>query len=137
MNPADPNLAFLRGQVAGIILGTIFLFIGIASCVVAAVRRRGQVQILVWFGLFSGLYGARMLAQSPLALAVLPQSTWSSRPYVNNIVAYLIIVPGALFWLEFTQGLLRRFVQITIAAGSLIGIVRHHSTNYEMLALRL
>lgn len=122
MNPADPNLAFLRGQVAGIILGTIFLFIGIASCVVAAVRRRGQVQILVWFGLFSGLYGARMLAQSPLALAVLPQSTWSSRPYVNNIVAYLIIVPGALFWLEFTQGLLRRFVQITIAAGSLIGI---------------
>ena len=57
----------LRGQVGGIMLGTVFLFIGLAACGIAAIRGGGRVRILVWFGIFSAMYGARILAQVPAA----------------------------------------------------------------------
>ena len=43
----------LRGQVGGIMLGTVFLFIGLGACAIAAIRGGGRVRILVWFGIFS------------------------------------------------------------------------------------
>jgi len=52
----------LRGQVGGIMLGTVFLFIGLAACGIAAIRGGGRVRILVWFGIFSGLYIENELA---------------------------------------------------------------------------
>jgi hypothetical protein len=75
-------LTILHGKVGGIILGSVFLFIGLAACVIAAVRGRGGVRLLVWFGIFSAMYGARILAQTPAAFSVLPQSTWTSRQWV-------------------------------------------------------
>jgi sigma-B regulation protein RsbU (phosphoserine phosphatase) len=118
----DQVLATLRDQVGGIILGAIFLFIGLAACGMAAIRRRGGVRILVWFGIFSALYGGRILTQMPAAFSVLPRSTWASRPYVTAIISYLINIPALLFWLELSLGRLRRFVRIMTLAVSLVGI---------------
>jgi sigma-B regulation protein RsbU (phosphoserine phosphatase) len=115
-------LAILRDQVGAIILGTIFLFIGLAACGMAALRRRGGVRILVWFGIFSAMYGARILAQAPAGFGILPRSVWASRPYVIAIITYLINIPALLFWLELSLGRLRRFVQIMILAASVIGM---------------
>src|SRR5271157_4423705 len=112
----------LRGQVSGIILGTVFLFIGLAACAIAVIRGGGRVRILVWFGIFSAMYGARILAQAPAAFSVLPRSTWASRHYLIAIITYLILVPALLFWLELSLGKLRRFLQITVIAASVIGI---------------
>jgi sigma-B regulation protein RsbU (phosphoserine phosphatase) len=112
----------LCGQVSGIMLGTVFLFIGLAACAIAMIRGGGRVRILVWFGIFSAMYGARMLAQAPAAFSLLPRSTWASRPYVIAIITYLIPIPALLFWLELSLGKLRRFLQITVIAASVIGI---------------
>ena len=65
----DQVLAMLRGQLVNIILGAVFLFIGLAACSVAAIRRRGGVRIFVWLGIWSALYGAMQLGESPTVLA--------------------------------------------------------------------
>ena len=118
----DQVLTILRGQVGGIMLGTVFLFIGLAACGIALIRGGARVRILVWFGIFSAMYGARILAQMPAAFSVLPRSAWASRPYVIAIITYLIIIPALLFWLELSLGKLRRFLQITAVAASVIAI---------------
>ncbi len=122
MNPADSNLAILRGQVAGIILGTVFLFVGLAACALAAIRHRGQARIVVWFGIFSAMYGARLLSDQPIAFDVLPRLLQRSRPYADPVITYLITVPAALSLLEFTKGTLRRFIRAMVVAAGVIGI---------------
>jgi phosphoserine phosphatase RsbU/P len=119
----DQVLMMLRGQISGIILGTVFLFIGLAACGIAVVRGGSRIRILVWLGIFSAMYGARMLAMTLAAFSLLPRSTWASRHYVIAIITYLIVIPGLLFWLELSLGTLRRFLQVTIIAASVIGIV--------------
>jgi len=118
----------LREQVGGIILGSIFLFIGLVACSIALIRGGGRNRILVWFGIFSGLYGARILAQMPAAFRVLPRSAWASRPYVITIITYLILIPALFFWLELSLGKLRRFVQIMVIAAVVVGIAGVCST---------
>lgn len=71
MSTADAGLEMLRGQVTDIVLGTIFLSIGATACAIAAIRWRRGVRILVWWGIFSGLYGLQTLDQTPAVLAVL------------------------------------------------------------------
>jgi hypothetical protein len=46
-----------------ILLGPIYLFVGMAACGIAALRRRGASRPLVWFGLFIAIFGMRMLAE--------------------------------------------------------------------------
>ncbi len=112
----------LRGQVAGIMLGTVFLFIGLAACGIAAIRGGGRVRILVWFGIFSAMYGARILAQVPAAFTALSRSSWAQSPYVITIITYLILIPMLLFWLELSLGRVRRLLQVTAIAALAFGI---------------
>jgi sigma-B regulation protein RsbU (phosphoserine phosphatase) len=112
----------LRGQVGGIMLGTVFLFIGLAACGIAAIRGGARVRILVWFGIFSAMYGTRILAQAPGAVSVLPRSAWDRSPYVIAIITYLILIPALLFWVELSLGRVRRILQITAIAVSVFGI---------------
>ncbi len=112
----------VRGSVGGIMLGTVFLFVGLAACGIAAIRGRGRVRILLWFGIFNAMYGVRILAQVLAGTGVLPQLTQASRPYVIAIITYLIMIPALLFWLELSLGKLRRFLQITVVAATLIGL---------------
>ena len=112
----DQVLGIMRGQVAAIMVATVFLFAGLAACALAAIRGRGGVRLLVWQGIFSALYGARILAQSPAGFSILPRSAWDSRETVVAVITYLILVPGVLFWLEMSLGILRRFLQIALLA---------------------
>ena len=61
MNTADAALETLRDDVIDIVLGTIFLVIGATACAIAAIRWRRGVRILLWFGIFSGMYGLQKL----------------------------------------------------------------------------
>jgi phosphoserine phosphatase RsbU/P len=104
----------LRQQVCVIILGTIFLFIGIAACCLAAVRHRGAKRILVWFGIFSTMYGLRLFAAVPVALSLLVGPFSPSGPQLVWIITYLILIPALLFWVELSLGALHRLFQAMI-----------------------
>ena len=118
----DQVLAALRPQIGAIILGSVFLFLGLAACATATVRHREGVRILVWFGIFSATYGARILAEVPAAFSLLPRSAWAARPSAIAILTYLIIIPALLFWRELSLGKLRRFLLIALFAAWAIAI---------------
>lgn len=117
----DQVLAALRGQLGNIILGTVFVFMGLAACSVAAIRRRGGVRIFVWLGIWSAMYGARLLAGSPAAVTALPRWAQISVPFFDAVFMYLLIVFAALAWLELSIGKMRVVLQAVIVSGLAIG----------------
>jgi phosphoserine phosphatase RsbU/P len=122
MSTADAVLAMLRGQVTDIIVGTIFLSIGATACAIAAIRWRRGVRILVWWGIFSGMYGAQTLIQTPAVLAVLPNAFKPAAPYVSTAISYLLLVAGLFAWRELSLGKLRFLLQLEIFAALAIAL---------------
>ncbi len=120
MPPHPLTVALLRSQVANVVIGTIFVFVASAACLIAVIRRRGEFRILIWFGLFIGMYGARLLAFAARALGLAPQSLLDS---LIAFVDWLLVVPAWLFWLELSIGALRRFVLWVTVLGAVIGIL--------------
>ena len=55
VNAAAVALQTLRGEIVDIVLGTIFLFMGVTACAIAAIRWGRGVRILVWWGILSGM----------------------------------------------------------------------------------
>jgi hypothetical protein len=78
-------LLSLRQQVSVIILVTIFLFIGIAACL-AAVRHRGAKRILVWFGIFSTMYGLRLFAGCACRPQFAVGTVLAQRPGLDEVI---------------------------------------------------
>jgi len=113
----------LRGQVTDIVLGTVFLTIGATGCAIAAIRWRRGVRILVWWGIFTGMYGLQKLGQTPTILTVLPHSLKSAAPYVNTAVMYLLLISALFAWRELSLGKLRVLVQLEILVASAIALV--------------
>jgi hypothetical protein len=96
-----------RAEFAVIVLGTIFLFIGVGACCIAAVRGGNTRRILAWFGIFSAWYGVRLFAAVPTAFSLLVGPFSSSAPQVVWIITYVIMIPALLFWAELTVGTFR------------------------------
>jgi hypothetical protein len=80
----DQVLTMLRGQLVEIISGAVFLFMGLAACSIAAIRRRSGVRLFVWLGVWSTTYGAGLLTESPAVVAALPHSFQMGVPYVPS-----------------------------------------------------
>jgi sigma-B regulation protein RsbU (phosphoserine phosphatase) len=115
MNPQNAYLVMPGGTVIDIMLGTVFLFVGMAACGIAALRRRGASLSLVWFGLFIGMYGLRMLAEVTSLLHLVPGSPWPDRVVIA--VDYGLVIPALLFWTEVSVGTLQRtFRWLTLLA---------------------
>jgi len=112
----------LRGQLVNIMSGAVFLFIGLASCFLAAVRRRGGVRIFVWLGIWSGLWGARLLAESAAVVAALPHWVQISVPFLRIAVTYLLLPVASLAWLELSAGKFRHFLRALIFISLAIGV---------------
>ena len=111
-----------RAEFAVVVLGTIFLFMGIAACAIAAVRRGSTGRILTWFGIFSAMYGVRLFAEVPAAFSLLVGRFSSSARQVVWIITYVIMIPGLLFWAELTVAALRRVFQIMLIPASVIAL---------------
>jgi len=118
----DQVLAMLRDQVADIVVGTVFLFVGFAACGIAAMRRRSGMRILVWLGIWSAMYGARPLLDSLTVLGTLPHWLQASAPYIDTVIMYLILVVAALAWMELSLDKLRFFLMAVIFVGLVIGL---------------
>jgi len=123
VNTAEVALQTLRGEIVDIVLGTIFLFIGASACTIAAIGWHRGVRILVWLGIFSGMYGVQKLLQPLVALAVLPHAIKSAAPYVSVAVMYLLLVSALFAWRELSVGKLRFLVLLEIFAGLAIALV--------------
>ncbi len=123
INTADAALQALRGDVVNIVLGTVFLSIGATACAIAAIRWRRGVRILVWWGIFSEMYGLQKLGQTPTILNVLPHALKSATPYVMTVVMYLLLVSALLAWRDLSLGKLRFLVQLEIFVGLAIAVV--------------
>jgi phosphoserine phosphatase RsbU/P len=97
-------LAMLRGQLADIMFGAVFLVTGLAACSVAAIRRRSGVRLVVWLGIWSAMYGTGLLFRSPSVVSALPLVLQASVPYVNTVIAYLLTVFAMSAFLELSRG---------------------------------
>ena len=112
----------LRDQVADIIVGSVFLFIGLAACSIAAIRRRSGVRIFIWLGIWSAMYGAMHLSQSPAVVAISPGWLQISAPYANAAMTYLLVVVGSLSFLELSLGKVRFLIQGAAFVGLAIAV---------------
>ena len=101
-------------QLGFLMLGTGFVLFGVAALVVAAIRERIEVRILVWLGLWSVLYGVSLLGSSPAVVAALPHAIQVSVPFVRNAARYLLLVMALLAWSELTRCAIRRFTLILV-----------------------
>ena len=111
-----------RAEFVAVILGTIFLFIGVAACCVAVVRRGNTGRILGWFGIFSAMYGVRLFAAVPAAFSLLVGSFSPSAPQVVWIITYVIMIPALLFWAELTLSTLRLLFHIMVIPASAVAL---------------
>jgi phosphoserine phosphatase RsbU/P len=83
------------------------------ACVIAAMRRRSGVRVLVWLGIWSAMYGAMRLMGPLAAVARLPHWFQVS----GAIPGYLVVVVATRAWLELSTGKLRFFLQSILIVG--------------------
>jgi sigma-B regulation protein RsbU (phosphoserine phosphatase) len=118
----DQVAVMLRGQVAEIVAGSIFVFIGLATCAIVAFRRGRVARVFVWLGLWSAMYGAAQLDRSPAVVAASPRWLQIGAPYADAAITYLLVVVGSLSFLELSRGRLRRLLQAAAAIGIAIAV---------------
>jgi len=82
-------------DLAGAMLGMLFLTLGLATGAAAALRTVRRDRTLLWFSVFTSLYGLRLIARNDLVQAVSPVSegTWNA---AADVITYVILVVGAL-----------------------------------------
>lgn len=119
----DAALETLRADGINVVLGTVFLTVGATAGNIAAIRGRRGVRNLVWWGIFSGMYGLQEWGQTPTLLTVLPHSLNPIVPYVNTAVMYLLLISVLFAWRELTLGRLRLVIQLEILVGLAIALV--------------
>lgn len=112
----------LRGQIADVMIGSVFLFIGLTACSLAAIRRRSGVRLFIWLGIWSAMYGTGLLVQSPAVVEALPRAMQVSVPYVNTVIAYLTLIIALLAFWELSLGKVRRLIEILIFAGMAVAL---------------
>jgi phosphoserine phosphatase RsbU/P len=79
----------------GLMLGTLFLTLGLAASTAAALRASHRERDLLWFGLFTALYGLRIIARNDMVHVVVP-SFAHGLDNAGDQITYVILVPGAL-----------------------------------------
>jgi sigma-B regulation protein RsbU (phosphoserine phosphatase) len=120
---AETQLAsLLRGQIANLMAGTFFLFIGLIALAIAAIRPGKSARPLVWLGIWSGMYGTQELLWSEAVVASLPPSLLAARQWLLVLFTYLIIVVATLVFLELTVGALHRLLQIHLLADVAVAV---------------
>ena len=118
----EQALAMVRGQVIDIISGSVFVFLGLAACGIAAMRRSSGVRVLIWWGIWCAIYAVQPLLDALDALALLPHWLHVSVPYVVTASSYLVMVVATRAWLELGVGKIRLFAWAVMFVGLAIGL---------------
>jgi sigma-B regulation protein RsbU (phosphoserine phosphatase) len=100
MSPVDEQLrAVLGSSLASLAIGIVITSISLFAIAEHFRRGRSKSRLLLWFGLFAGLYGVRVLGRAPAVrlMLSLPDEFWA---YLAASADYVIMVPAFLFWEE-------------------------------------
>ncbi|MGA7294500.1 MAG: PP2C family protein-serine/threonine phosphatase [Terriglobales bacterium] len=119
----DAALATLRAEMTDVILGTVFLSIGAAACAIGVIRWNRGVRILIWWGIWSGMYGLQTLDQTPIILVILPKALKSAAPYLSTGIMYLLLVSALFAWRELSLGKVRLLIELEILVGLAIALL--------------
>lgn len=101
--------ASLRRDIPGVVLGILLLAAGLGAVALFRLRARGKDPAVLWFGIFAGLYGLRLLVVTgvvPFLAAPMPRRYWD---YVESAITYIILLPGLLFAREILPSWRRKF----------------------------
>jgi sigma-B regulation protein RsbU (phosphoserine phosphatase) len=82
-------------DLAGAMLGMLFLTLGLSAGAAAALRTARHDRTLLWFSVFAFLYGLRLIARSDVVQAVflVSKGTWHA---ASDVITYVILVVAAL-----------------------------------------
>jgi sigma-B regulation protein RsbU (phosphoserine phosphatase) len=122
----DPRVpANLPPELAGLLIGFLFVVIGAASLIAGLATPPRRAPIAIWFGVFSVMYGVRLAARSTLLQLATGWPPVVFR-YADSLVTYLILVPAGLFTESITgpgwRGIVRRTWQITAVCMTLAAL---------------
>jgi sigma-B regulation protein RsbU (phosphoserine phosphatase) len=123
VTPDSQVVSLLRGELLDLFTGGFFVFVGLMSWLIAAVRHRSRVRMLIWLGWWSVMFGLQGLVRSPAVIAALPASFEPVLRFVLHCCSYLVLVAATLSFLELTLGTMRRVLQIHIAADIVVAIL--------------
>ena len=113
----DAQLAsLLRGEIGNIVAGAFFLFICLIALSIAVIRPSKSARLLVWLGVWSGMYGAQELLLSRPLVGSLPVWLLAVRQPLLVLFTYFVIVFAMLTFLELALGALRRLLQLCLLA---------------------
>jgi phosphoserine phosphatase RsbU/P len=113
----------VQNDIVGIMSGTLFVFIGMCACCLAALRRQRGMLIFVWLGIWSAMYGALLLADSQILVAGLPRWAGAVLLAMTTVIGYLIFPVGSLAWLELSAGKMRVFLKTMFGLGLALGVL--------------
>ena len=90
----------MQSAIALLIVGTVIATLGAAAIIVHVFRRRELERFLLWFGLFSILYGTILVVRNSVFRLAFgqPQEVWIS---IERLVSLATIVPGLLLFEAF------------------------------------
>ena len=111
-------------DLTGAMLGMLFLTLGLATGAAVPLRTVRQDRTLLWFSLFTFLYGVRLIARSDLihAVGVVSTRTWH---VTADVITYLILIVAALLAsaaLAAGPRRVLRYVSMIDVAGALVAI---------------
>jgi 7TM diverse intracellular signalling len=91
--------ALLRHDLPTVAVATIFVSAGLGTVVLYRLRQRSRDRALLWFGMFSILYGLRLLAATDVVPDAFdaPEHFWR---YWDSVITYVIALPIMLLLWE-------------------------------------
>ena len=105
-------------------LSAILMFVGLSSVAIALWRRRADVRVLFWFGIFAATYGFRLLIEAAERQPGVSDAANQSLLNARLVISYFILILALLFWRELTTGTLKRFLEwmmVPVAANAVVG----------------
>ncbi len=90
----------MRAAITLLIVSTVIVALGAAAVTVYAIRLRHREKFLLWFGLFSILYGLVLMVRNSVFRLAFGQPQ-NIGLYVERLIAVSTVVPGLLLFEEF------------------------------------
>lgn len=122
MQAIPQTLEGLRAQMPGIVLGSIFVFVGVVALALSLVRHRKTMRAVVWFGLLSACYGLRLLMEARAFVDILPPFAMTVREFVVVVLTHVILIPALMVWYELSTGGVRKLVQVFVVVAAVIAV---------------
>jgi len=120
----------VRGAITLLIVGTVIATLGAAAVTVYAFRRRVRERFLLWFGLFSILYGIVLVVRNSAFRLGFGQPEGIGLS-VERLMSLSTIVPGLLLFEEFYGRGWRSSIRLLIGSYCALAAVAISGVGYQ------